>query len=110
MQAEIIAIGDELTTGQRLASLTQETSSLLGAASGLPVTFSLDVASRAAGLAGDSARGAIDEAVELGLIHPVGNAGSYAFNRSTVHYRLYEALDAAQRASLGRQIAEALED
>lgn len=100
--------------GHRLHALSPDCHRLLTIAAVIGREFSLNLLVAAAGFRhapGDGgALEVLDEAVTTRLVAAVPNsAGLYSFSHALIRETLYEALSAAQRTRLHRQVGEALE-
>lgn len=94
----------------RLAALSPEADEVLAVASVIGRDFDARVVERVSRLPAERALVAVDEAVAAQLVVEVWRAARrYSFRHGLVRETLYQALPAARRAQLHRDVAEALE-
>ena len=105
-----IPAGVHAVIARRIGYLGAPTVDALRLGSALGPEFSLEVLGRVGDYAGDQVLDVIDEAIEAGLLLPVGEArGRYRFSHDLVRETLYEELSPGRRVRLHRRIADVLE-
>ena len=93
---------------RRLSRLTDDTNRALSCASVEGMVFDQQVVSAAAELSEDDLRGALDEAVDAGLVHHAGSV-RYRFAHQIIRDTLYEDILHVRRIRLHLRTAQAIE-
>lgn len=97
--------------GQRLASLSDETSQVLSVAAVVGRDFDARVVERTTGLAAEDVLAALDEAVAAEIVVEALLAmRRYSFSHALVRETLHDALPAGRRAHLHLEVGAALEE
>jgi len=94
--------------GRRLDHLSPDANAVLPVAAIIGRDFTLDVLSRAAGVAEDVVVNGLDEATRARLIEETG-VGCYRFSHALVRSTLYEELSVTKRARMHARVATELE-
>ena len=106
-----IPAGVRAVIARRIGHLDDATARALGLGAALGPEFDLEVLRRVGELEVDQALDILDDAMNAGLLLPVGGArGRYRFSHDLVRETLYQELPRGDRARLHRRIADVLEE
>jgi predicted ATPase len=94
----------------RLGQLSQHTNAMISVAAVIGIEFDIALLARLLDLLADEILRRLDEAIALGVIESVpASPISFRFTHPLVRLVIYDAMGAAERARLHKQIGEALE-